>query len=116
MATTSMNLESQTLELERIRARCVAARDAVNSVRRQLAELTDQESELTASIQSRCESEIRVQLDRMAQDVRDRLMQSEHDISSVRESATGLRERRLSDLAAGLKEDVAIIRQKLQSE
>ena len=116
MATTSINLESQTLELDRIRVRCVSARDTVDSVRRRMAELTDQESELTASIHSRYETEMRVQLDRMAQDVRDRLMQSEHDISSVREAASGLRERKLSDLATGLKEDLAVIRQKLQSE
>ena len=77
MATASVNLDSQTLELERIRARCVAARDVVKSVRRQLAELTDQESELTGSIQSRYESELRVQLERMGQAVQDRLMQCE---------------------------------------
>ncbi len=116
MATASVNLDSQTLELERIRARCVAARDVVNSVRRQLAELTDQESELTGSIQSRYESELRVQLERMGQAVQDRLMQCEHDISSVREAARDSRERKLSDLVAVVKVDTATIRQRLQSE
>ena len=93
MATASINLESQILELERIRSRCVSAREAVHSVRQRLAELTDQESELTASIHTRHESEIRAQLERLAQDARDRLMQSEHDISSVREAASGSRDR-----------------------
>ncbi len=116
MASATTNLESQLLELGRLRSRCVSARDAVNSVRRRLAELTDQEAELTASIHSRHESEVRAQLERMAQNARDRLMQSEHDISSVREAAAESRERRLNELAAGFKEDVAIIRQQLQSE
>ena len=116
MATASTNLESQILELERLRSRCVSARDAVNSVRRRLAELNDQEVERTASIHSQHESGVQAQLERMANDVRDRLMQSDDDISRVREAAIGSRERKLNVLAAGFKEDVASIRQKLQSE
>lgn len=116
MAPAAINLESQTLELERIRARCVSARDAVNSVRQRLAEVTDQESDLTAAIQSRHESEIRMQMERVSLTVRDRMIQNEHDLNSGREAISRSRERKLSELAAAFKEDSAIIRQKLQSE
>lgn len=116
MAVESMNLGSQISELERIRARCLSARNSVNSVRQRLQELTDTEAEQTATFHERHESELRSQLDRMATDVRDRLTQSEQDISSVREAASGLRERKLNQLSSEFNEDVAVIRQKLQSE
>ena len=116
MAPAAINLESQTLELERIRGRCVSARDAVNSVRQRLAEVTDQDSDLTAAIHSRHESEIRMQMERVSLTVRDRMIQNEHDLNSGREAISRSRERKLSELAAAFKEDSAIIRQKLQSE
>ena len=77
MVTESMNLESQTSELERLRFRCVSAQVAVNSVWRHMSQLTDQEAELTATMQTRYESELHAQLERTAQEVRDRLAHSE---------------------------------------
>ncbi len=116
MATASMNLELQIRELQRLRSRCVSAREAVNSVRRRLAELTALETESTASIHCQHESGVRAQLERLTQEVRDRLTQSEHDITTVRDAARGSRERKLNDLSVAYKEEVGAIRNRLQSE
>ncbi|MEJ7595360.1 MAG: hypothetical protein WKF77_27895, partial [Planctomycetaceae bacterium] len=71
MARVSANLELQIMELERLRSSCISARDTVHAVRRRLTDLNDQEAERTASIHSHHESGVRVQLERMANDVRD---------------------------------------------
>ena len=116
MVTESMNLESQTSELERLRFRCVSAQVAVNSVWRHMSQLTDQEAELTATMQTRYESELHAQLERMAQEVRDRLAHSEQNLSVIRESAGHSHEHRSNEMAVRFKDDIANIRQKLQSE
>lgn len=111
-----MNLESQISEIERIRTRCIAARDTVNAIRQRMRELTDHEVEQTASINECHENELRTQLDRTAQELRDRLEQSEQDICSVREAASETREHKLAQIEAEYRDAVASIRQKLQSE
>ena len=116
MASAPMHLETQILELERLRSRCVSARLAVNSVRQKLAELTEQEAELTASIRSQHETDLRAELERTAREVRDRLAQAEHDLNSAREATSHSRTHRSNELTARFKDDVASIRQKLQSE
>ena len=116
MATESMNLESQISEIERLRTKCISARDTVNAIRRRMRELTDHEGEQTTLIHELNESELRTQLDRTAQEVRDRLAQSEQDIWSVREAASETREQKLAHIEAEFKDDTASIRQKLQSE
>ena len=116
MATESMNLKSQISEIERIRTRCIAARDTVNAIRRRMKELIDYEAEQTALFQERHESELREQLDRTAHETRDRLAQSEQDIRGVREAASDTREQKLAHLEAEFRDAVSSIGQKLQSE
>ncbi len=116
MVTEPLNLESQISEIERIRTRCIAARDTVNAIRRRIRELADHQADQTSSIHERHESELREQLDRTDHESRDRLAQSEQDICSVREAASDTREQKLAHLEAEFRDGVSLIRQKLQSE
>ncbi len=116
MAVKSINLQSQISELERLRSQCFIARDALNSVRQQLAELSENERDQATEIDLRYESELHARLERIDQEVRDRLTQLEHDVRNVRDEEHHSRESRLNDLDASYRDDVAAIRQKLQNE
>ena len=116
MAIESMNLESQISELERLRSRCVSARETVNSLRRQFVELSENETEMVASIRERHESELHMQKERVALEAGDRLTKVRDDAGGERDAIERLQANTLKDLEASYKIEVASIRQKLQSE
>jgi len=111
-----MNLESQISELERLRSRCVSARDTVISLRRQVVELSENEMEMAASIRERHESELRTQQERIALEAGDRLTELRTNAGGSRDAIERSQANTLKDLEAIHKDEVASIRQKLQSE
>lgn len=116
MKLEDLILESQIAELRRLQSECLEARDTVQRVRSQLADLNTQAAEATASIQTQHEIETHRKVEQVSAEVRNRLEQSELDIAVQREAASESRERRLAELQARLKDDVAECRSKLQNE
>lgn len=109
-------LETQISELKKLQIRCVEARASVLKIRSQLLELDTQSSEAMQQLQTRLETETKQKMEQLAVEVRNRLEQTEVDVAGQRESASESRERRLEELHARLKQDVAECRQKLQNE
>ncbi len=109
-------LETQISELKKLQIRCVEARASVLKTRSQLLELDTQSTEAITRLQTRLETETKQKIEQLAIEVRNRLEQTEVDVAGQRESASESRERRLEDLHAKLKQDVADCRQKLQNE
>ena len=109
-------LETQISELKKLQIRCVEARASVLKIRSQLLELGTQSSEAISRLQTSLDSETKRKIEHLAVEIRNRLEQTEVDGAGQRESASEARERRLEELHAKLKQDVAECRQKLQNE
>ncbi|MFO1000546.1 MAG: FtsK/SpoIIIE domain-containing protein [Planctomycetaceae bacterium] len=109
-------LETQISELKKLQIRCVEARASVLKIRSQLDELDAQSTAAISQLQMRLETETKQKIEQLAVEVRNRLEQTEVDVAGQRESASESRERRLEELHAKLKQDVAECRQKLQNE
>ena len=109
-------LETQISELKKLQIRCVEARASVLKIRSQLLELDSQSTDALQKLQTRLETETKQKIEQLAIEVRNRLEQTEVDVAGQRESASESRERRLEELHAKLKQDVADCRQKLQNE
>jgi hypothetical protein len=109
-------LETQISELKKLQIRCVEARASVLKIRSQLLELDAQSAEAISRLQTRLDTETKQKIEQLAVEVRNRLEQTEVDVAGQRESASEARERRLEELHAKLKQDVAECRQKLQNE
>ncbi|MDA1230254.1 MAG: hypothetical protein O2856_05730 [Planctomycetota bacterium] len=96
--------ESQISELERLRGRCINARNTVNSVRRQLTELRENEMEMAGSIRHRHESAVHTQQERVAQEAGDRLAELQRDSASACDAINRSHEYKLKDPEAVHKE------------
>jgi S-DNA-T family DNA segregation ATPase FtsK/SpoIIIE len=114
--TAAISLESQVSELARLRALCAEARDKLHAIRQQMEDLGDGETQQQEAISLRHETELRNQLERIARETGDRLMQLEQQITGIRAAANSAHDCRLNDCAADYKSDLASIQQKLQSE
>lgn len=116
MANEPTFIESQISALERHLSVCLSTRQMVRQSQRELTELSENEAESLAEIQRHHESESRAARERTAREAKDRLHQSELDIASVRDAAREFQDRRLGEMKSSLQEEVASVRQKLQSE
>jgi energy-coupling factor transporter ATP-binding protein EcfA2 len=116
MNPEELNLETQISELKRLQVRCLTARDRLNQLRIELSQLDVDENNSITQMQSRHETQLRVQVEKIAAEARNRLEQSEIDLAAQRETIRATRERRLHELNAQLNDSLAECRQKLQGE
>ncbi len=116
MSTNRWTAVQQVSALEELVERSLGFKSRIAVIDESLRELNDVAQAAVGKISAKRDADLRLQLDQIEREVRDRIEQLEQDMALQREGAIEFRERRLSELNQRFRENVSECRSKLQSE